>query len=72
MMKCYDCAEEGKTEEASVVCIVCGKGLCSAHAKEMPLQVSVGKPPNVKHLHKGLPHFMCNYCLENTVEDACV
>jgi hypothetical protein len=30
----------------------------------------LGKPPEVKLLQKGLPHFMCNYCFDNTVEDS--
>ncbi len=61
--------EEGKDTEAVAVCIVCGKGLCMDHSKELPLPVSVGKPPNVKHLHNALPRIMCNYCLRNTIED---
>ncbi|KGK99457.1 zinc finger protein [Methanococcoides methylutens] len=69
MMKCYDCMEEGKDTEAVAVCIVCGKGLCMDHSKELPLPVSVGNPPNVKHLHNSLPRIMCNYCLSNTIED---
>ena len=69
MMKCYDCMEEGKDTEAVAVCIVCGKGLCMDHSKELPLPVSVGKPPEVKHLHNALPSIMCNYCLENTIVD---
>lgn len=70
MMKCYDCAEQGKEVEASAVCIVCGKGLCADHSKEVKLPVSVGKPPEVKRLHKGLPHFMCDYCFDTIVEDS--
>ncbi len=69
MMKCYDCMEEGKDTEATAVCIVCGKGLCTGHTKELVLPVSVGKPPHVEHLHKGLPRLMCEYCLNNTIVD---
>ena len=69
MMKCYDCMEEGKDTEAVAVCIVCGKGLCMDHAKDLPLPVSVGQPPEVKHLHNALPRIMCNYCLNNTIVD---
>ena len=28
MLKCYDCSEENKVNEAVGICIVCGKGLC--------------------------------------------
>jgi hypothetical protein len=70
MMKCYDCAEAEKDAEASTICIVCGKGLCATHSKEVKLPVSLGIPPEVKYLHKGLPHFMCNYCFDHTVEDS--
>lgn len=27
-MKCYICAEEGKSTDAVAMCIVCGMGLC--------------------------------------------
>ncbi|WP_310742505.1 DUF2180 family protein [Methanococcoides orientis] len=69
MTKCYDCMEEGKETDAVAVCIVCGKALCMDHSKELILPVSVGKPPNVKHLHNGLPRNMCNYCLGNVVDE---
>ena len=69
MMKCYDCMEESKDTEAVAVCIVCGKGLCMDHSKQLELPVSIGKPPEVKHLHNGLPRIMCDYCLSNTIEE---
>ncbi|MEA1984074.1 MAG: DUF2180 family protein [Euryarchaeota archaeon] len=66
-MKCYDCMEDGKDTDATSACIVCGKGLCTEHAKVLELPVSVGMPPHVERLPKGLPRHMCNYCLENTI-----
>ncbi|MGM0770187.1 MAG: DUF2180 family protein [Halobacteriota archaeon] len=69
MTKCYDCMEEGKETEAVAVCIVCGKGVCMDHSKELILPVSVGKPPNVKRLHNALPRIMCEYCFGKTVDE---
>lgn len=71
MLKCYDCMEEGKDNEAVSICIVCGKGLCLEHTKIMELPIWTGKyPMPVKMLDKGLPRVMCNYCLTNTLVDA--
>lgn len=35
MLKCYDCLENNKDSEAVGVCIVCGKGLCMEHIKQV-------------------------------------
>ncbi|WP_406660078.1 DUF2180 family protein [Methanolobus sp. ZRKC3] len=69
MMKCYDCMEEGNDREAECVCISCGKGLCIDHTKELEMPISVGTPPNVKRLTKGLPRLICSYCISKTIED---
>jgi len=69
MMKCYDCMDTEKDIEAACVCIVCGKGLCVDHAKELELPVSIGKPPHVQRLPRGLPRLMCSYCLGHTIEE---
>ncbi|WMW24055.1 DUF2180 family protein [Methanolobus sediminis] len=69
MMKCYDCMEDGDDTEATCICIACGKGLCSDHCKELELPVSVGQPPNVQRLPKGLPRILCKYCFDRTIED---
>ncbi|MBP1907932.1 DUF2180 family protein [Methanolobus bombayensis] len=69
MMKCYDCMEDGNDTEATCICIACGKGLCSDHCKELELPVSVGQPPHVQRLPKGLPRILCKYCFDQTIED---
>lgn len=69
MMICYDCMEAKKNTEAVCVCIVCGKGLCIDHAKELELPVSVGTPPHVERLPMGLPRLMCKYCLNQTIPE---
>ncbi len=61
--------EEGSDNEAACICISCGKGLCADHTKELEMPVSVGTPPNVKRLPKGLPRLICKYCIEKTIED---
>ena len=38
-MRCYMHAKEGAIEEAVAVCIVCGMGVCMAHAVERDLPV---------------------------------
>lgn len=35
MLKCYDCLEKSKENEAVGICIVCGKGLCMEHIKQV-------------------------------------
>jgi hypothetical protein len=32
-MKCYKCAEMGRSSDAVGVCVVCGMGLCMEHAR---------------------------------------
>ena len=61
--------EEGKDAEATSVCISCGKGICTGHVKELELPVSVGQPPKVERLPKGLPRMLCKYCFDHTIED---
>jgi hypothetical protein len=61
--------EEEKDTGAVCVCISCGKGLCMSHAKELELPVTVGTPPDLKRLPNSLPHLVCNYCLNQTIED---
>jgi len=55
MLKCYDCFEKSKDTEAVGVCIVCGKGLCMEHIKEVEFPMKGGYPlPNL-NLKKGFP-----------------
>lgn len=61
--------EEEKDTVAVCVCISCGKGLCMDHAKELELPVTVGTPPDLKRLPNSMPHLVCNYCLNQTIED---
>lgn len=73
MLKCYICDEKGVDEEAVVVCIVCGIGLCRDHARRVDLPISEGYyPMPVKTLKKGLPRFMCEECLEKVLPEACI
>ena len=32
-MRCYDCATEGKAEEALGICVVCGRAVCLTHSR---------------------------------------
>lgn len=72
MMKCYDCMEEGKTEEAVSICIFCGKGLCMDHKMVMELPVQTGTYPDVKVCEKELPKMVCKECFEIIMPGACV
>ena len=67
MMKCYDCMEEENTTEAVAVCILCGKGLCMDHSKDVEVPVQTGTYPDVKVCEKTLPRNMCQYCFDNTI-----
>lgn len=73
MLKCYDCLEKSKDIEAVGVCIVCGKGLCMEHIKEVEFPMKGGYPlPNL-NLKKGLPRMMCRECIDSVFgEDMCV
>lgn len=70
MLKCYQCAEEGKTEEAVAACIMCGMGLCMEHTVRVDLPIWEGKyPAPVKNLKIGLPRILCNYCKDVLLPD---
>ena len=72
MLKCYECAENGDTEEAVAMCIMCGKGLCMEHAKRIDLPIwQGGYPAPVKVLKKGLPRFVCRECGNILMPGAC-
>jgi hypothetical protein len=73
MLRCYICDEKGAVEEAAAICIACGIGLCSNHAKRVDMPISEGHyPMPVKILKKGLPRFMCEECLEKVLPEACI
>jgi hypothetical protein len=59
MLKCYDCSEDNKVNEAVGVCIVCGKGLCIQHIKQIELPMKGGYPLPHLTLKKDLPRMMC-------------
>jgi len=65
MLKCYDCMQEAKENEAVSVCIVCGKGLCMEHVKvlEVPMKGGTYPLPH-KMLKKGLPRMVCQECVD--------
>lgn len=72
MLKCYECAINGVTEEAVAICIMCGKGMCMEHAKRVDLPIwQGGYPTPVKVLKKGLPRFICQECAEVLMPGAC-
>jgi hypothetical protein len=73
MLKCYDCAEENKTNEAVGVCIVCGKGICMEHVKQVELPMKGEYPLPHLTLKKDLPRMMCRECINTTLgEEFCV
>ncbi len=64
-MKCYICAQQGKTEEAVAACIVCGMGVCMAHAiRKDRDQWEGGYPFPSKKVGKRIPRILCPYCDE--------
>jgi hypothetical protein len=70
MLKCYDCLEENKDTEAVGVCIVCGKGLCMEHIKQVEFPMKGGGYPLPhKTLKKGLPRMLCKECIGTILED---
>jgi hypothetical protein len=67
MLKCYDCSEENKVNEAVGVCIVCGKDLCTEHIKQIELPMKGGYPMSHLTLKKDLPRMMCQECIDTTL-----
>lgn len=67
MLRCYDCAEANKVNEAVGICIVCGKGLCTEHIKEVELPMKGGYPMPHLTLKKDLPRMMCQECIDTTL-----
>ncbi len=51
-------------------CIVCGKGLCMEHIKQIEVPMKGGYPmPHLK-LKKDIPKMMCRECIDATLIDA--
>lgn len=70
MLKCYDCAEEGKDTEAVSICIVCGKGVCMDHVKELDVPLKGGGYPLPhKALKKPLPRMLCKECVDTILKE---
>ena len=64
-MKCYVCAQQGKDEEAVAICIVCGMGVCMAHAiRKDRNRWEGGYPFPLKKAGKSIPRILCPYCDE--------
>ncbi|WP_342678529.1 DUF2180 family protein [Methanofollis sp. UBA420] len=62
-MKCYICAQEGKTTEAAGICIVCGMGLCTDHMIRDDVDLwEGGYPFPAQKMKKALPRILCPEC----------
>jgi hypothetical protein len=73
MLRCYDCLEENKVNEAVGVCIVCGKGLCIEHIKQVEYPMKGGYPLPHLTLKKDLPRMLCQECINTTLgQEFCV
>jgi hypothetical protein len=70
MLKCYDCFEENKINEAVGVCIVCGKGFFMEHIKQIEVPMKGGYPMPHLTLKKDIPKMMCRECIDATLIDA--
>jgi hypothetical protein len=67
MLKCYDCFETSKDSEAVGICIVCGKGLCMEHVKQVEFPMKGGYPLPHLMLKKGLPRLLCRECIDSII-----
>jgi hypothetical protein len=73
MLKCYDCLEKNQDSESVGVCIICGKGLCMEHIKQVEFPMKGGYPMPELTLKKDLPRMMCRECIDSTLgEGFCV
>ncbi len=64
-MKCYICAQEGKSSDAVAICIICGMGLCSEHVVREDIDVWEGDYPFPAHKGKvKLPRILCPDCYD--------
>lgn len=65
-MKCYQCALEGKDEDAIAICVVCGMGLCREHAirEELPVidTIDWGLVKEEIRYPFTIPRFICSDC----------
>ncbi|HIH75443.1 MAG TPA: DUF2180 family protein, partial [Methanosarcina sp.] len=65
--------ENNRDSEAVGVCIVCGKGLCIEHIKQVEFPMKGGYPLPKVTLKKDLPRMMCRECIDATLgEGFCV
>ncbi len=64
-MKCYVCAQEGRSSDAVAVCVVCGMGLCIEHAMREELDMWEGGYPFPSHKVKAtIPRILCPECYQ--------
>ncbi len=62
-MKCYICAQKGKSSDAVAVCIVCGMGTCMEHTIRRELDVwEGGYPFPARKLAMRVPRMLCPDC----------
>ncbi len=65
-MRCYQCAKKGVDEEAAVICIICGMGLCMDHLFREELLVADivdwGLGRETVEYPRTLPRFICADC----------
>jgi len=73
-MRCYDCAVEGKVEEAVGVCLSCGRATCLAHGtmQHVPQyrrsEGGIGGP--MLRLPRDRPRWVCHECARAESETA--
>ncbi len=62
-MKCYVCAQEGKSSDAVAICIICGMGLCSEHAIREDIDIwEGGYPFPAQKVKRKLLRILCPEC----------
>lgn len=62
-MKCYVCAQMGKSTDAVAICIICGMGTCMEHTIRREVDVwEGGYPFPAKKLPKKIPRMLCPDC----------
>jgi hypothetical protein len=62
-MKCYICAEQGKTSDAVAICIICGMGICMEHLVREETELwKGGYPFPAEKMKRTIPRILCTIC----------